>query len=61
MFVLVKNAIVKWKCETVRCRVATACSFVVKVRGEVFVHFRAVVLERQIVCGTDWPARANSL
>jgi hypothetical protein len=32
----------KSMCETVRCRDATASSFVAKVRGEVFAHFHAV-------------------
>jgi hypothetical protein len=32
--------------ETVRCRDATASSFVAKVRGEVFAHFHAVVVKR---------------
>jgi hypothetical protein len=36
----------KRKCETVRCRDATASSFVTKVRGEVFAHFHAFVTKR---------------
>jgi hypothetical protein len=32
----------KRKCETVRCRDATASSFIPKVRGKVFAHFHAV-------------------
>jgi hypothetical protein len=37
-----------WKrtCQTVRCRDATASSFVAKVRGEVFAHFQAVAVKR---------------
>jgi hypothetical protein len=35
------------KCETVRCRDATASSFVAKVWGEVFSHFYAVSIKRQ--------------
>jgi hypothetical protein len=34
------------KCETVRCCDATVSSFVTKVRGEVFSHFRAVAVKR---------------
>jgi hypothetical protein len=36
----------KWKCETVRCRDATAFSFIVKVQGGVFAHFHAVSANR---------------
>jgi hypothetical protein len=35
----------KRKHETVRCRDATASSFVAKVRGEVFAHFQAVAVK----------------
>jgi hypothetical protein len=45
------------KCETVRCRDATASSFVAKVRGEVFAHFYAFSIKvtpfdlpRLIIC-----------
>jgi hypothetical protein len=34
------------KCDTVRCRDATASSFVAKVRGEVFAHFHALAVKR---------------
>jgi hypothetical protein len=34
--VLAKNSLVKKKCETVDSRDVTVCSFVAKVRGEVF-------------------------
>jgi hypothetical protein len=37
----------KRKCETVRCRDATASSFVAKVRSEVFAHFNAVAEKLQ--------------
>jgi hypothetical protein len=43
---LKKNPWLKRKCETVRCRDATASSFVAKVRGEVFAHFHAVAVKR---------------
>jgi hypothetical protein len=36
----------KGKCESVRCRDATASSFVAKVRGEAFAHFHAVAVKR---------------
>jgi hypothetical protein len=36
----------KRKSETDRCRDATASSFVIKVRGEVFAHIHAVVVKR---------------
>jgi hypothetical protein len=36
----------KRKCETLRCRDATASSFVVKVRDKVFTHFHAVAVKR---------------
>jgi hypothetical protein len=35
----------KRMCETVRCRDATASSFVAKVRGEVFAHFHAFAVK----------------
>jgi hypothetical protein len=41
------------KCETVRCRDATASSFVAKVRGKVFSHFQAVAVKVAVVCGID--------
>jgi hypothetical protein len=41
------------KCETVRCRDATASYFVAKFRGEVFAHFYAVALNVTAVCGID--------
>jgi hypothetical protein len=34
----------KGKCETVRCRHATASSLFVKVRGEIFAYFDAAVV-----------------
>jgi hypothetical protein len=34
------------KCETVRCRDASAGSFFAKARGEVFPHFHAVAVKR---------------
>jgi hypothetical protein len=37
----------KRKCETVRCRDATASFFVAKVWGEVFAHFHTVTLKHQ--------------
>jgi hypothetical protein len=46
MLVLVKNILMKRKCETVRCRDATASSSVSKVRGEVFAHFHAIAVKR---------------
>jgi hypothetical protein len=46
MFFLVKNSHVKRKREPVRCLVATANSFVPKVKGEVFAHFHAVAVKR---------------
>jgi hypothetical protein len=36
----------KSKCETVRCRDATASIFVAKVGGEVFANFRAFTIKR---------------
>jgi hypothetical protein len=50
--VLVKNSLVKRRCETVRCHDSTASSFVAKVRGEVFAHFHTVA----VVCGSDFLA-----
>jgi hypothetical protein len=44
MLFSVKNSLVK--CETVRCRDATASSFVAKFRAEVLVHFHAVAVNR---------------
>jgi hypothetical protein len=41
----VKKSLVKRKRETVRCRDATASSFVAKGRGEVFAYFHAVTVE----------------
>jgi hypothetical protein len=38
--------LVERKCATVRCRDATASSFVAKFRGEVFARFHAVTLNR---------------
>jgi hypothetical protein len=35
----------KRKCQTVRCRDATASSFVAKVRGEGFAYFHAVAVK----------------
>jgi hypothetical protein len=47
MMFLVKNSLVKRKCETVRCRDdETARYFAAKVRGEVYVHFHAVAVKR---------------
>jgi hypothetical protein len=46
----------KTKCETVRCRGATACSFVAEVRGEVFAHLHAVAVKVAVMCGIDWLA-----
>jgi hypothetical protein len=42
------SQILWWKrqCEMVRCRDATARTFVAKVRGEVFVYFHAVTVKR---------------
>jgi hypothetical protein len=48
MLYLVKNSLVKSKCETVHCCDATESSFVAKV--QIFAHFHAV-----------WPARTSSL
>jgi hypothetical protein len=36
-----------------RCRDATASSFVAKVRGEVFAHFHAVAVNVTVVCVID--------
>jgi hypothetical protein len=36
-----------------RCRDATARSFVAKVRGEVFAHFHSVAVKVTVVCGID--------
>jgi hypothetical protein len=36
----------KRECETVRCRDATARSFVAKIRGEVFAYFHAFAMKR---------------
>jgi hypothetical protein len=36
----------KKKYETVRCRVATASSFVARLRGEVFAHFDELSIKR---------------
>jgi hypothetical protein len=36
-----------------RCRDATASSFVAKVRGEVFAHFHEVAVKVTVVCGID--------
>jgi hypothetical protein len=41
-----KKSLVKKTCEVVRCRDATASSFVAKVRGEVFAHFHVFAIER---------------
>jgi hypothetical protein len=46
MLFLVKNSMVKRKCETVRCHDAAASSFVTKVQGEVFAHFHKVTVKR---------------
>jgi hypothetical protein len=46
MLVLVRNSLVKNKCETVRCRDATASSIAVKDRSEVFAHFHKVAVKR---------------
>jgi hypothetical protein len=53
MLLLVKNFLVKRKCETVRCPDATASSFVAKVPGEVFAHFHAVAVKVTVLCGID--------
>jgi hypothetical protein len=44
LFIVKKIAWRKRKCETVRCRAATASSLVAKVRGEVFAYFYAVAV-----------------
>jgi hypothetical protein len=44
MLFLVKNSLVKRKCEAVRCRDTTAGSLAAKVRGGVFQHFHAVAV-----------------
>jgi hypothetical protein len=41
-----KKSQMKRKCEMVRCRNATASSFVAKVQGEVFARFHAIVVKR---------------
>jgi hypothetical protein len=41
---IVKNSLLKRECETVRCRDATASSFLAKVWGKVFAHFHAVAV-----------------
>jgi hypothetical protein len=45
------------KCETVRSRVGTGNSFVVKVRGEIFTHFHALTIKVTVVCRIDYLAR----
>jgi hypothetical protein len=42
---LVKNSLVKRKCEMAHCHYATASSFVTKVQGEDFTHFHAVAVK----------------
>jgi hypothetical protein len=37
----------------VRCRDATASSFVAKIPSEVFAHFHAVAVKVTVVCGID--------
>jgi hypothetical protein len=49
---LARNSLVKKKCETVCC-VATASSFVTKVRRDVFADFHTVTIKRHTVCGID--------
>jgi hypothetical protein len=44
MLLLAKKSLVKGKYETVRCRDATASSFVTKVRREVFTHFHTIAM-----------------
>jgi hypothetical protein len=39
--------------ETVRCRDATASSFVAEVLAEVFAHLHAVAVEVPVMCGMD--------
>jgi hypothetical protein len=49
---------------SVRCRNATASSFVTKVRGEVLAHFHAVAVKSRISirnCLFFWPASTNVL
>jgi hypothetical protein len=45
MSFLVKNFLVKKKCEMMRCRDAATTSFVAKVWGEIFTYFHAVALK----------------
>jgi hypothetical protein len=44
MLFVIKNSLVKKKCEIVHCRDETASSFVAKVRGEVLGHFHGVAV-----------------
>jgi hypothetical protein len=56
---LEKNFWWKRKCETVRCRDATASSSVVKIRGEVYAHFQAYNVTE--VLGIDCAACQDEL
>jgi hypothetical protein len=42
-----------------RCRDATASSFIAKVRGEIFERFHAFVIKRQSSCRVDCLARQD--
>jgi hypothetical protein len=62
MLLSVKNSL-RRKCEKVRCRHATASSFVAEVPGEVFAHFHVFAVKRHIGNAklVVRPAEMNSL